>query len=89
MPRSCAILSDSSYRARTAWLDADQRVELSAYLPGTSPLPSEMPAIIVYKAHEVALDVALEQPGLVVMADTYAPGWHLTIDGAQAPIHRA
>ena len=84
-----AILSDSSDPHRTAWLDADQRVELTAYLPGTPPLPSETPAITVYKAHEVALDVALEQPGLVVLADAYAPGWHLTIDGAQAPIHRA
>ena len=84
-----AILSDSSDPHRTAWLDADQRVALTAYLPGTPPLPSEMPAITVYKPHEVALDVALEQPCLLILADTYAPGWHLTIDGAPAPIHRA
>ena len=72
-----AILSDSSDPHRTAWLDADKRVELTAYLPGTPPLPSEMPAITVYGRSEVVLDVALERPGLVVLADTYAPGWRL------------
>ena len=66
-----------------------QRLELAAYLPGTPPLPSETPAITVYSAQRVEIDVALERPGLVVLADAYDPGWHLTIDGARAPIHRA
>jgi hypothetical protein len=83
-----AILSGSADPHRTAWIDAARRADLTAYLPGTAPLPSEMPVITAYAAQEVALDVTLEQPGLVILADTYAPGWYLTIDGADAPIHR-
>ena len=86
-PRSCAILSDSSdLRRRTAWLDPDESRGAGppAYLPGTSPLPSEMPpAIIVYKAHEVALDVALEQPGLVCHGRHLRP-W-LALDHLMGP----
>jgi hypothetical protein len=35
---------------------------------------------------EVELEVALERPGLVVLADSFYPGWHATVDGAPAPI---
>jgi hypothetical protein len=84
-----AILFDVSDPDRTAWLDAAKRVELTAYPPGTPPLPSEIPAITVYDAHQVALDVALERPGLVILADIFSPDWHLTIDGSPAPILRA
>ena len=34
------------------------------------------------------LDVTLDEPGLVVLADVYYPGWRLTIDGRPAPIYR-
>ena len=34
------------------------------------------------------LDVTLDSPGLVILADVYYPGWELTIDGKPAPIYR-
>lgn len=34
----------------------------------------------------VELDVELVRPGLVVLGDTYYPGWRATVDGAPAPI---
>jgi hypothetical protein len=35
---------------------------------------------------EIELEVSLERPGLVVLADSYYPGWRATVDGADAPI---
>jgi uncharacterized membrane protein YfhO len=30
----------------------------------------------------------LDSPGLVILSDTYYPGWTLTIDGQPAPIYK-
>ena len=37
---------------------------------------------------QAVLEVSLDSPGLVVLADVYYPGWELTIDGKPAPIYR-
>jgi hypothetical protein len=37
----------------------------------------------------LSLAVQLDSPGLVVIADTYAPGWHAWVDGTPASIHPA
>ena len=37
---------------------------------------------------QAVLEVTLDSPGLVVLADIYYPGWELTIDGKPAPIYR-
>jgi uncharacterized membrane protein YfhO len=37
----------------------------------------------------VELRANLGRPGLVILADTYYPGWQLTIDDKPAPIYRA
>ena len=36
----------------------------------------------------VEMTATLENPGVVVLADVYYPGWKLTVDGAPAPIYR-
>jgi hypothetical protein len=35
---------------------------------------------------EVELEATLERPGLVVLADSFYPGWRATVDGVPAPI---
>jgi hypothetical protein len=35
---------------------------------------------------EVELEVSLDRPGLVVLADSFYPGWYATVDGVPAPI---
>ncbi len=58
-----------------AWLDKGKEAELAAYLPGNAPQPSEMPRITRYEPQRVELDVDLQRPGLVILADIFYPGW--------------
>jgi hypothetical protein len=72
-----------------AWVDSDAMRTLVDYLPGTRPGDAEKVTVSYPDPQHVVLDAVLEQPGLVVLADIYYPGWHLTIDGVEAPIYRA
>ncbi len=74
---------------RLAWLETDDPKSLNGYLPGVDPTPRESVAVVEHSADRVILDVALERPGLVILADVFYPGWTLTIDGQPAPIYRA
>lgn len=42
-----------------------------------------------YRASEVELEAEMETNGLVVLTDTFYPGWEAEIDGAPTPIVRA
>jgi hypothetical protein len=42
-----------------------------------------------YLPDRVVLTAEMKTPGLVVLADTYDPGWHATIDGAATSVVRA
>lgn len=72
-----------------AWIDADKRAELLDYLPETRPGDTETATVTSYEPQRVVVDATLDQPGLVILAEVYYPGWHLTIDGKDAPIYRA
>jgi Bacterial membrane protein YfhO len=57
-----------------------------------SQAPASAPESVSFSAHQpqrVELKAVLQRPGLVILADTYYPGWQLTIDGKPAPILRA
>jgi hypothetical protein len=69
-------------------LQRSQLSTLAAYLPGSVPTAAESVTIASYDPQRVELDVQLERPGIVVLADVHYPGWRLTIDGAEAPIER-
>jgi len=42
-----------------------------------------------YEPHEVSLEVRAGQNGLLVLTDTFYPGWHATLDGEPAEILKA
>jgi hypothetical protein len=70
------------------WLDTADRFALRAYLTGQPPRPSETAKVFYPSPQRVEIDAKLESPGIVVLADTFYPGWRLTIDGKPAPIYR-
>jgi hypothetical protein len=45
-------------------------------------------SIVEYGATRLRLNVELTGPGLIVLTDTFYPGWDARIDGRAAPIHR-
>jgi hypothetical protein len=45
--------------------------------------------IVVDRATEVAIDADAPRGGLLVLADTYYPGWEADLDGSPRPILRA
>jgi hypothetical protein len=42
-----------------------------------------------YSPDQVTLRVNALQPSILILTDTYYPGWHAYLDGAQQPIYRA
>lgn len=74
---------------RTAWIDEAELPALRGSLAGGPPLLGEKAAITHYSPQRVELDVTLDRPGLVVLAEVWYPGWQLTIDGREAPVYRA
>jgi hypothetical protein len=67
---------------------AESWVEGDAGLVSTADTPARgAPATIVRDDPQVVeIDATLAAPGLVVLADTYYPGWTATVDGAPVPI---
>ncbi len=55
--------------------------------PQDSPTTGKC-AVVRDLPEEILLDVEANEPGIVVLADTWAQGWHATLDGERTPILR-
>jgi hypothetical protein len=73
----------------SALVETDDRERLSGYLSADRALEAESVDVVEHHPWRVVLRASLRHPGLVILAETYYPGWHLTIDGKPAPIYRA
>ena len=71
-----------------AFVETDQPRAFAGYVARASVTPHESVAVTRHEPQRVELVATLERPGLVVLADTFYPGWHLTIDGQPATIYR-
>ena len=71
------------------WIESNDLVSLTGAFSERSVESSEIVKVKYPSPTRVELDVHLETPGMVVLADIFYPGWELTIDGVPAPIYRA
>jgi hypothetical protein len=74
---------------QTALIETHEKEALKGFLSSAPVEPSETVTVLAYQPNRVELRARLDRPGLVILADTYYPGWRLTIDGRPAPIFRA
>ena len=62
---------------------------MSSASPSDAALPGEAVTIAAYTAEQVALRADVAAPALLILADTFYPGWQATVDGAPVPVLRA
>ncbi len=86
------IWNNETHRAydphQLAWVGSDDLNELRPYLSGQRSIPSEKVTVTYPNPRQAVLEVTLDSPGLVVLADIFYPGWELKIDGKPATIYR-
>lgn len=72
-------------------LDLGQMVALDEEVAFRSPATSSVGSarIVSDRANLVVVEAETEQPGILVLSDSYYPGWKAYIDGAEARILRA
>jgi hypothetical protein len=44
--------------------------------------------IVAYEAEQVVVRASLAEPGLLVLTDTYYPGWRAYLNGREVPVHQ-
>jgi hypothetical protein len=71
-----------------AFVESEDPSRLSGLISRTPVDSTETVTITRYEPQRVELTAVLNRPGLVILADSFYPGWRLTIDGADAPIYR-
>jgi hypothetical protein len=70
--------------ARTALLETDP----GRTLPAEQGSPDWKADIREYRNNAIRLDVRTDRDGLLVLSETYYPGWTAYIDGKEAPVLR-
>lgn len=99
--RVTAVADDAAALARLAAPDFDPAREvvigedelaaagLAAADFATDTASDAPPTVLEYRAERAAFDLTLAAPGVLVLADTWFPGWQVQVDGQPAALLRA
>ena len=71
-----------------AWVSQSDATQIMPKLSGRLSSKNETVKVSYPDPQRAILEVTLESPGLVILADVDYPGWQLTIDDVRAPIYR-
>ena len=83
-------VKDGEKRLQNVSFDARDTVLLFGPVPALQSCAGDEPAHISKRtANTVEMDVKLACRGMLILADTWYPGWIATIDGRPAPIYQA
>lgn len=88
MEDAFAIMEQADFDpAQVAVIEGDPPLaQLAALAEGQATANSSV-QITEYRDNEVKLRVKTERPGLLVLSDTYYPGWKAYVDGEKTPIY--
>ncbi len=77
-----AALADPAFDARTTVVVTDKLAAQSAAPAG----PEESVSIVTYEAERLVLHARADRAAVLVVADSFYPGWEATVDGRSATI---
>ncbi|MEP7059586.1 MAG: YfhO family protein [Actinomycetota bacterium] len=81
-----AVLDPSFNPASSVVLEADPGITATAPAPFTPPATRAPPVYVESDPEHIRLDVSATQPSIVLVRDSYDPGWSATVDGRPAPL---
>jgi|GEM_PF-4690416 len=80
-----AAMKTTDFNPRlSAVIETDRRLNIE----GRSAIPIESVEITSYKDQQVTLNVSAPRKSLLVLSDTYYPGWKAYIDGKEVEIYK-
>jgi hypothetical protein len=81
--QALAAVNDPSFDpAKSAVLESDPGITQSSALPVTFPAPTYVES----DPEHVRVDVTAPEPSIVLVRNSYDPGWSATVDGHPAPV---
>jgi hypothetical protein len=90
MERALGELSDTSFNpAQTAVIEGSPPTDVLSMLDAGASTGASEVLFQEYSDNNVRLRVRTDEPALLVLTDTYYPGWKVTVDGDRGTIYPA